>query len=104
MSKERENALRTGNTPPVQPTPADVQTMAEMWAQASAPAVTAAPVDAMYQIWGSPTKRVIAGRWYIPVGEVTRILTAEATPKEDSKRWKSIKVDGNKKNMKNVNI
>lgn len=32
MSKERESALRTGNTPPVQPTAADVQTMAEMHA------------------------------------------------------------------------
>ena len=104
MSKERESALRTSRTgAPVQPTPADVQTMAEMHAQRMAPAVTAAPTDAMYQIWASQTKRVIAGRWYIPVGEVTRILTAP--PKEDSKRWIRVKVDGKNKNknMKNVN-
>ncbi len=104
MSKERESALRTGNTAPVQPTPADMQTMREMHAQRMAPAVTAAPTDAMYQIWASQTKRVIAGRWYIPVGEVTRILTAEPTPKEDSKRWIRVKVDGKNKNMKNDNI
>ena len=105
MSKERESALRTGNTPPVQPTAADVQTMAEMHAQRMAPVVTAAPADAMYQIWASQTKRVIAGRWYIPVGEVTRILTAP--PLEDSKRWIRVKVGGknkNNKNMKNDNI
>jgi hypothetical protein len=100
MSKEKTTAWRSmranqmAETAPVQPTPADAQTMREMWAQASAPAVTAAPVDAMYQIWGSPTKRVIAGRWYIPIGEVTRILTAEP----------ALKVDGkNKKNMNNTN-
>ena len=130
MSKERESALRTSRTgAPVQPTPADVQTMAEMHAQRMAPAVTAAPTDAMYQIWASQTKRVIAGRWYIPVGEVTRILTAptedplteewqaqcfpnldigntgKPTPEEDSKRWIRVKVDGKNKNknMKNVN-
>ena len=107
MSKERESALRTSRTgAPVQPTAADVQTMAEMHAQRMAPAVTAAPTDAMYQIWASQTKRVIAGRWYIPIGEVTRILTMEATPKEDSKRWIRVKVDGKNKNknMKNRNI
>jgi len=40
-----------------------------------APRVTAAPEDALHTIWASERKRLVDGRWYIPISEVTRVLT-----------------------------
>jgi len=95
MSKEKHEAWRSMRA----------NTMAE-----TAPRVTAAPEDAMHQIWSSERRELINGKWYIPISEVSEILTAPAespdplseewqasifpnlrigkpTPEEDSKRW-----------------
>ena len=57
---------------------------------AKAPRVTAAPEDAMHQIWSSERRELIDGKWYVPISEVSEILT---TPTEEpdplSEEWQA---------------
>ena len=86
MSKEREAALRDAHK----------SRELEELMKAQALRVTDAPEDAMHTIWTSERKRLIDGKWYVPISEVSEILTA---PTEDplSEEWQA-------KTFPNLNI
>ena len=80
MSREREAALRDAHK----------SRELEELMKAQALRVTDAPEDAMHTIWTSERKRLIDGKWYIPISEVSEILT---TPTEEpdplSEEWQA---------------
>ncbi len=51
----------------------------------AAPRVTDAPEDAMHTIWNSERKVMVDGKWYIPISEVSEILTTPS--EENSNQW-----------------
>ena len=65
----------------------------------AAPRVTDAPEDAMHTIWNSERKVMVDGKWYIPLSEVSDVLTSTdgmgmpincSTPtrfKKDDEKW-----------------
>jgi hypothetical protein len=65
MSKEREAALRDAHK---------AKELEELM-KAQALRVTDAPEDALHTLWNSERKRLVDGRWYIPISEVTKVLT-----------------------------
>ena len=42
----------------------------------AAPRVTDAPEDAMHTLWNSERKVMVDGKWYIPLSEVSDVLTS----------------------------
>ncbi len=41
----------------------------------AAPRVTDVPEDALHTIWNSERKTIVNGKWYVPISEVTKVLT-----------------------------
>ncbi len=65
MSKAREAALRDSHK---------AKELEELM-NAQALRVTDAPEDAMHTLWNSERKILVDGKWYIPISEVTKVLT-----------------------------
>jgi len=102
MSREREAALRSAH---MNRTPDPVMDNADMegtglrwrnapvnettmnnaevmdWRHTHPPVVNNAPEDALHTIWTSEHKRLVDGRWYVPISEVSKILTTPAESK-----------------------
>jgi len=80
MSKERELALRGAHK---------AKELEELM-KAQALRITVVPEDAMHQIWTSERRELIDGKWYIPISEVSEILTATTeTPDPLSEEWQA---------------
>jgi len=80
--KQNETTMNNA-APRVTDDPEDAaQTMREMHASQFllrnevAPRVTDAPEDAMHTLWNSERKVMVDGKWYIPLSEVSDILTS----------------------------
>jgi len=46
---------------------------------ATAPRVTGVQEDALHTLWNSERREMIAGKWYVPLSEVTAVLQTDAT-------------------------
>ena len=86
MSKEKhatwrafrkQNETTMNNTDPVLDN-ADMEGTGLRWENhyAAAPRVTDAPEDAMHTLWNSERKTMVDGKWYIPLSEVSDVLTS----------------------------
>ena len=45
------------------------------WRYEHPPVVNNVPEDALHTIWTSEHRRLVDGRWYIPISEVNKVLT-----------------------------
>ncbi len=86
MSKEKhatwrafrkQNETTMNNTEPVLDN-ADMEGTDLQW-------VNDEPEDAMHTIWNSERKVMVDGKWYIPISEVSEILTTPS--EENSNQW-----------------
>jgi len=89
MSKEKMAAWRSMHKTSVE----DARVMREMHTNQTtmnnaAPRVTDVPEDAMHTLWNSERKTMVDGKWYVPISEVSEILT---TPTEEplSEEWQA---------------
>jgi len=74
MSKEKHAAWRSMNrTPDPVMDNADMEGTGLRWR--NAPVVNNVSEDALHTIWTSERKRLVDGRWYIPISEVNKVLT-----------------------------